>query len=314
VQQGDTESELRLAGSLGYFWYTYGYWREGRAWLDAALARQPERRDGVREQALAGAGLVTAFLGELAAGAARLEEALTLAQELDEGYRLARVLSALSIVTYLQGRTERWSALAAELEVALRRADRGNLNVALHAVGMLALEAGETARASAYLEEALAVGRREGNEFAVAAALACLAMVAHTLGDRAGAVGLVTDSVQHARALGSPNQVAWSAYMAARVSAVWAPAAALARVLGAIDMLGPAARLLLSPHEQAWYSQTLTTLGATLGRETFDDCCAAGRALSADQLLDEALGLLAASSAAAGGQSERESAEGTGSG
>jgi DNA-binding NarL/FixJ family response regulator len=74
----------------------------------------------------------------------------------------------------------------------------------------------------------------------------------------------------------------------------------LARVLGALDMLGPGARLLLSPHEQVWYSQRLATLRATLGEEVYDDCWAAGRALSADQLLEEALALLEARPAEAG--------------
>ena len=41
--------------------------------------------------------------------------------------------------------------------------------------------------------EALAAGRREGNAFGVGAALACLALVAHTQGDRARAVGLVAE-------------------------------------------------------------------------------------------------------------------------
>src|SRR5262245_20618055 len=82
AQQGEAESELRLAGSLAPFWWLCGYLREGRAWLDDALARTADRRDGLRQQALAGAGLLTAYLGEFAAAAARLEEAVALAREL----------------------------------------------------------------------------------------------------------------------------------------------------------------------------------------------------------------------------------------
>jgi non-specific serine/threonine protein kinase len=166
---------------------------------------------------------------------------------------------------------------------------------------MLAHEAGEHARATAYLEEALAVGRREGNQFAVAAALACLALVAQAQGDRNRAVGLVTEAIQHTRELGSPNQDAWCAYVAVRVSAEWAPAAVLARVLGALDPAGPEKRLLLSPHEQVWYSQTVATLRATLGEEAFDGCWAAGHALSVDQLVEEALAALEARPTEAGG-------------
>jgi DNA-binding NarL/FixJ family response regulator len=86
------------------------------------------------------------------------------------------------------------------------------------------------------------------------------------------------------------------------VSAEWAPAPVVARVLGGTDPLGPAARFFLSPYQQVWYGQTVATLRAALGEKAFADCWAAGRGLSLDQLVDEALAVLEASPFAAGGR------------
>jgi len=38
IERGETETALRLAGTLHWFWYLRGHWNEGRSWLDRALA------------------------------------------------------------------------------------------------------------------------------------------------------------------------------------------------------------------------------------------------------------------------------------
>jgi predicted ATPase/DNA-binding CsgD family transcriptional regulator/transcriptional regulator with XRE-family HTH domain len=301
AEHDDAEAELRLAGSLAPFWFSYGYLGEGRAWLEEALARNADRDDALRQQALEGAGLLTVYLHEYAAGAARLDEALTLARELGDGRRIGRALGALMHAAYLQGQTERWPALAAELEAARPGANLGDLNLGLHVLGTLLHEAGEQARATAYLEEALAVSRRDGDQVGVALALGCLALVAQAQDDRDRAVGLVTAAIHHARALGYPTAVNWGVYAAARVSADWAPPAVLARMLGAIDPLGPRATFVLSPCQQEWCGQLVATLQAALGREAFANCWSAGRALSLEQRIDDARTSLAARPPETGG-------------
>src|SRR5262249_62423305 len=75
AEHGDVVTELRLAGSLAYFWWMSGYLREGRAWLEDALARCEDRADELRLRALEGAGLLAAWMGGDPAAAARLGEA-----------------------------------------------------------------------------------------------------------------------------------------------------------------------------------------------------------------------------------------------
>src|SRR5207302_9161393 len=118
AEHDDAESELRLAGSLAYFWWIYGYLREGWDWLEDALARCPDRDDELRLRALEGAGLLAAWLGEDAAATARLEEALGLARALGDARHVSSVLGVVTLLACLQGQSERWPALAAELEAA----------------------------------------------------------------------------------------------------------------------------------------------------------------------------------------------------
>jgi len=76
------------------------------------------------------------------------------------------------------------------------------------------------------------------------------------------------------------------------VTAAWAPAAALARLLGAAD--GQRARALfpLSPRHQAEHEQLVTAVRGELGEEAFAAGWAAGRVLSVDELVEETLDLL----------------------
>ena len=302
ARQGEAESELRLASSLVDFWWQHGYWREGQAWLDDALARCPDRRDGPRQKALEGLGLLTAYLGEYAVGAARLEEALTLAKELGEEHRFALTLGWLGVVAYLHGQIERWPALAAELEAARPRADPWNLSFALIGLGLLAHEAGEQSTARMYLEEALAARRREGNQAAMATALGGLVLVAQAQGDSARAVGLLTEGLQLAREVGYPRVLARYAHIALGVTAAWAAPAALARLLGAADAQRARALFPLSPRHQAAYEQLVAAVRRDLGEEAFAAGWAAGRALSVDELVREVLGLLQACPAESGGR------------
>jgi len=288
----DVETELRLAGSLAYFWWIYGYLREGRAWLEDALARCPDRDDEPRLRALEGAGLLAAWQGEETVAAARLDEALALARTLGDARHVGSVLTALTLLACMQGRCERWPALAAELEAARPAGEPGNLCLTLHFLGLLAHGAGDQAAATAYVEEALARHRQVGDQSGETATLASLAAVAHAQGDGARAVALIREALGLTREGGHPVAVAWCAHMAVRVSAERAPAAVLARLLGGADALRGVAALRVIPLQQARYDQLAATVRAALGEEAFAAAWAAGRTMPLAGFVDAALAAL----------------------
>ena len=73
----DPRRELRLSGALGWFWHVRSHYREGRTRLAQALtaATQP---DPWRARALAAAGELAAWSGDLDAARPLIEEAVTL--------------------------------------------------------------------------------------------------------------------------------------------------------------------------------------------------------------------------------------------
>jgi predicted ATPase/class 3 adenylate cyclase len=69
--------ELRLAGALGWFWHVRSHYREGRIRLAQALAAAPQA-DPWRARALAAAGELAAWSGDLDAARPLIEEAVML--------------------------------------------------------------------------------------------------------------------------------------------------------------------------------------------------------------------------------------------
>jgi DNA-binding CsgD family transcriptional regulator/tetratricopeptide (TPR) repeat protein len=292
AQHGEAESELRLAGGLAYFWWTGGYLREGRYWLEDAVARCPDRRDGLRLRALEGLGWVTAYLGDYVAAAGWLEEALALARALGDRRSVTHVLATLIVTSYWQGHADRWPALAAELEASRQAGDTGNLHWALDALGMFALEAGDQAAATAYFEDALAVRQRTGDQAGIASVLACLGLVAQAQGDPIRAADLAAEGLRRAREWEHPLIVAWCSHVAVCVAADWVPAAGLARLLGAADSLAAMVSLRVGPRQRARYDQLGATVRAALGEPAFTVEWAQGRSMTPDECQAASLGAL----------------------
>ena len=77
-ESGDVTTELQLATALSGFWLRRGHLDEGRAWLGAALGRDPSRRTVDRAAALGWAGFLALHQGDYAAARAFHEEALAI--------------------------------------------------------------------------------------------------------------------------------------------------------------------------------------------------------------------------------------------
>ena len=73
----DARRNLRLAGALGWFWHLRSHFTEGRAHLSRALAAAPES-DEWRARALAAAGEIAAWSGDLATARPLIEQAVQL--------------------------------------------------------------------------------------------------------------------------------------------------------------------------------------------------------------------------------------------
>ena len=71
LERGRTDVALRLGGAIWHFWWTRGYWSEGRRWLDSALAAGAESDPQLRFEPLWGAGLLAIWQGDVERGQRR---------------------------------------------------------------------------------------------------------------------------------------------------------------------------------------------------------------------------------------------------
>lgn len=90
----ETETGLRLAAALGWFFTERSHWNEGFLWLERTLAANPDALSTLRAKALHTAGALGGFAGNEQARV-YLEQATALARATDDRWNLAWALSHL---------------------------------------------------------------------------------------------------------------------------------------------------------------------------------------------------------------------------
>jgi tetratricopeptide (TPR) repeat protein len=199
---------VRLAGALWRYWWMRGHYREGRGWLEAALARG----DGAaaeRAKALYGAGSLATEQGDYDQATALLESALAAAHAAGDGVVAALALTDLGSIARQQGAYQR----AAELHdqaLALRTdaGDRRGIAVSFGNLGLALLYQGHYDRAEELLTNAATAFRELGDAHSFITTTSNLALAAVMRGEFARARGLVESSLAGYRALGDHQGMA----------------------------------------------------------------------------------------------------------
>lgn len=152
----DPPAALHMAADLFYFWFACGNLREGRHFLEAALASDPPHEPG-RARALWVCAVVASCQGEHRIALKRATEALELATRTDDGPARAWATYAQGLALTLQGDT---GPALERFEVALPLAEAageeiaGLLCTASHSYLLMAL--GELDRAQDLAERVIA--------------------------------------------------------------------------------------------------------------------------------------------------------------
>jgi len=110
TQPGEARAGLAMAANLWFYWIGGGQLREGRYWLDRALAAdtEPCRQ---RAGALAVNGFVIVFQGDVDAAVAMLEHSRDLARQLGDENTTTRATLALCVALFHHGDLPRAAAL-----------------------------------------------------------------------------------------------------------------------------------------------------------------------------------------------------------
>ena len=290
---------LRLAGSLGWVWYSSGLWFEGRRWLEEALAlpvaAAPTHERGI---ALLGAGVLAGLQAQANVARPWLEEGAAILRAVGDHHREAYALAYLGVAVGQSG-----SAGAEEpTQLALQRfRELGDLygqRLALLVLVTLRLKDGNLEAARVLAEEAAQVARDFGAPRELGIALQILGTVAFHQGDVANAGALMGESLQ---ALQRDPQALWVARvleLLAMVAGARNEHAHAARLFGAAHAhrasIG-AAQFLLDRERLAPFIEQARQ---ALGTPDFDAAWARGEALPISSAIAEALQHLHAANAA----------------
>ncbi|HET8629556.1 MAG TPA: tetratricopeptide repeat protein, partial [Thermomicrobiales bacterium] len=298
LARGEATVALRLASALGEFWTTREHGREGRRWLEAALAAGGGAAPAWRAPALAGQGYLAWKMGDYPAARAAAEEALALAGEARDPAAGAAAERVLGLVAANRGDVV---AAVAHYDAAL--ALLGPNPAPPRAVELLndlalsARERGDAARAVAYLEEALRLLRPAGSPAQTARTLINLAFLAFAAREYPRAGALLREALPLCRRAGAWRMagqcllnIGWIAYRSgeyAEAAAAYADGLRLVRHSGSPrDVVAAVYGLALVAWGQGTLQRAALLHGAVAAQREAFDCplTDADRALLADRL------------------------------
>ncbi|MGH2534100.1 MAG: ATP-binding protein [Thermomicrobiales bacterium] len=292
---GQAEHLLRLTAALGRYWSGQGYYREGRDWLERALSVGGGAPTRVRARALVLCGIIALFQGAESEANERLTTGLSLSRSHDDAVHAAQALIGLGALAMDQGDDLRATAFLeeaiAEAEaIADQRLAAIMAGRAFDNLGVAARMQGDLALAAARHEEALRRDRATGYVVGIVIDVGDLGDVARDQGDYGRAMTYYREALSLVdERVGTRSVTEQIEGVAVVAAAVGQPARA-ARLFGAVEALrGRAGLSFRFPADQIAHERGVAATRAALGEQAFAAAWAAGRALSRDEAMAEAL-------------------------
>jgi non-specific serine/threonine protein kinase len=288
---GDAHGVARLAGALAIFWGHRTYYREGRHWLEWAIAHDAEIPAAARCRVIVGLSLILAHQGRNQESAALAERSLRLAEQIGDTELTALSLHRLGNAADSQQRwreAESWfgQALVLYREIGARAEEA----MVLQFLSGAAYGLGDRALAATRAEASLAQFRDVDHAYGVATALSRLARLAHDAGDDRKAATTHQETLRCCGDIGERWLIGDPLAGLARIAAVHGQPEAAAQLVGAVNALTEAAGAHISTNMRDNCGRAAALAGAALGEERFAEAHATGRTLR----LDEAVALAAA--------------------
>lgn len=177
-QDADAEKGLRLASALWWFWRVRGYLSKGRARMAKMLALPAAPvNTAVRARALNVAGFLALFQGDFPAARQYAQEALAIAEELDDRQAMAMALYTLGD-NVVAGSVERGMAIRQQsLALSEASGDKWMMAFTLNALGELARLQDDYAAAGSFYERSLQLRRELQDKRGIAVCLTNLGFV-----------------------------------------------------------------------------------------------------------------------------------------
>ncbi len=299
----DADSELWLASLMAEYWQNRGRLLEGISYLSDALERGQHAAPIPRAKAMIDLSLMVRELGDCARALDLVAEAERLARTGSDEGRLAQVLyvrawnigSCLQawrdVIPLLEEAQERIDAVAGEPHSPLGTATFGDL-------GWAFTWHGEAARGREMIETALAISRVNDRHFAVSRILIRLGFLDQEVGDALAAADRYREALEIIRRSGFPLRAAHPLAGLAGLAMNRGEPELTAYVLGMIDAVWQQTGAPSSaPRLEVWQAiadRARTYALADLGAQKLAAGVAAGRALTVEAAISEAISIAGA--------------------
>ncbi len=241
--------------------------------------------------ALHNTGMTLGYRGEYVRAFELLEEALAIWEEIGEMSLRARVVDVMGEISRRQGdldRAQRWHE--ASLTLRQQVGDTRGTALTLNNLGKVARYRGDYAEATRLIEESLQLRQMIGARFGIASSLSSLADIARSQGDWRRARDLYQASINERWQLRINDGLADCLHGLADVARSAGDSQRAARLLGASEAMRESMLQIVSPIDRPDYERTLAAIRDSMTPDEFDTARAAGRALTVDQAIAEALG------------------------
>ncbi|MFC8433175.1 ATP-binding protein [Streptomyces sp. NPDC057253] len=283
---------LRLAGTLWFYWHACGAPREGRHWMERALAANPEPTPE-RARGLWVAGLLAGCPEDLTRGLRRAEEARDLARELGNAAEAAHAEYVIGVVRLF---ADELPAALAHFEAGVARGPVPGQHLSLVGLDQVELACalgflGHADRAVEVCERTLGLCEEHGEEWVRSYVLRMLAL-AHTVKqDWPRAERYARDALRLKLAVHDVIGLALTLDLAARIAAERSACERAAVLLGGAD------RAWTAVDQGRWGSKALNSARretesrarCALGRAAFTSSYDRGAGLSLSELVGYAL-------------------------
>jgi tetratricopeptide (TPR) repeat protein len=299
--EGPGTDFVHLAAMLPGFWSRGGHLREGRTWLERALAKAETAATDDRGRIQIGLGLMLTWQGELEAAEPLFAAGIPLLRASGHSLDTATALNWYGSLANFSGDHDRAEVILKDaLDCAEAAGDQpGAINCtasALDNLGLAALGRGDFDLAETRLAEALRLRDAHGFDLAAAVSMVGLAAVAYARGDCYLAIERYRESLVRFGERGELHHVASALAGVACSAAAVGQARAAARLFGTGQLVLERAGIpAFEPAFQADIDRDLDAVQRLLGDEAFESAWTEGRRLSWSAVMDEvaALGNLA---------------------
>ncbi|MDQ4099335.1 MAG: tetratricopeptide repeat protein [Chloroflexota bacterium] len=291
IDQGLGETALRLVSSLWPYWRICHHAREGKLWLERALALGGDAPEVLRGKALLGAGTLAWTQGNYEQAGPLIEEALRYLRTAGDLSSTGQALLTLARLAWDQGDTGRAGNRFREARAHFHGSiDSSWEALCDHGLALVAFKQGDYDRAVSLFQQALSTWQAQGNSWGLACCVpGHLGDVARMQGDDERAASLYRESLALNHEHGDKENIAWLLIGLSNLAATGGQPELAARLLGVTQSLQESLDAPMRPDERADFTRATNLARSLVGEASFAAAYTAGRALTLDQGVAEAL-------------------------